>query len=203
MPNFVDAGFSTRVDASPPDPANPPSLKDDGYPAGFGDQRTMLQGGLDCETAEDIFWKCWAPHLERHQQIVPTIDPDNRSVVPYLNAGRWVADCPSCGCGMACWDRNPYACCLGWHCGLIFKVAWQLPQARSEVMRLLAGWPEGNRNWDAHKGETIAELKIQGVLMLGVEPARRNGLLVAENVHLPDDLTDPLEYLDRLRRARR
>lgn len=203
MTEHVDIGLSTRVKAEPPDPKNPPTMSDDGYPGVFQDQRTMLQGGIDCETAEDVFWNCWVPHLEQYQNMEPRFDGRRSPVVPYLNAGRWVADCPVCGCGMACWDRNPYACCLGWQCGRVYNVAWQLPAQRSEVMRLLAGWPEGNRNWDGHKGETIDELKIQGVLMAGVEPAQRNGLLVADNVHLPDEFTDPAEFLDRLRRARR
>lgn len=197
----VDVGLSTRVKV---DPENPPPMGDDAYPAVFGDQRTMLPGGIGCDDAEAVFWKCWVPHLEQHQPgLLPHFDEDSREVVPYLNAGRWVADCPACGCGMACWDRNPYTCCLGWRCGRMFKVRWQAPPVRSEVMRLLAGWPEGNRNWDAHKGETVDELKIQGVLMAGVAPTERNGLLVAENVRLPDELTDPGEYLDRLRRERR
>jgi hypothetical protein len=202
MPH-VDVGLPTRVKAEPPDPRNPPTLPDDAYPAGYQDQRTMLAGGLDCEDADDVFWRCWAPHLEQHQHRAPRIDEENREVVPYLNGGRWVADCPACGCGMACWDRNPYACCLGLGCGRMFKVRWQLPTERSEVMRLLAGRPEQARNWDAHKGETIEELKIQNVLMLGVPAVERNGLLIAQNVILPDELTDPNEYLDTLRRKRR
>jgi hypothetical protein len=104
---------------------------------------------------------------------------------------------------MACWDRNPYACCLGDGCGRVFKVLWQLPQLRSEVMRLVAGRPEGHRNWDAHKGETVEELKIQNVLLQGVPAVERNGLLMAENVSLPDELVSPEEYLDRLRRERK
>ena len=201
MAEHVDVGRSARFRI----PERDEVLVDthDAYPSGFQDQRTMLVGGLDCENLDDIFWRVWAPHLERFQQISPRMDEELREVVPYLNAGRWVADCPACGCGMACWDRNPYTCCLGLACARMFKVRWQLPATRSEVMRLLAGRPESNRNWDAHKGETVDELKIQNVLMLGVPSVERNALLVAENVHLPDELTDPAEYLDRLRRDRR
>ncbi len=198
----VPAGTVGNVTAIVIDPSRPLPMPDDAYPALYGDQRTMLEHGLECETAEDVFWKCWLPHLALHQPgLVPVLD--SQEVIPYLNASRWIANCPACRNAMACWDQNPYACCLGYQCGRIFKVRWQLPALRSEVMRLLAGWPEGNRNWNAHEGETLEELKIQGVLMLGVEPALRNGLLVADNVHVPDEFTDANEYLDSLRRARR
>jgi hypothetical protein len=120
---------------------------------------------------------------------------DARELVPYLNHGRWLADCPECGAGAACWDRNPYTCCLA--CGHLYSLAWPLPQLRSEVMRLLAGRPEEARNWTP--GETVEELKIQNVLMLGVPAVERNGLLLAENVRIPDEFSDATEYLERLR----
>lgn len=202
MPEFVDVGLPTRIEAAPPDPANPPQMPDDGYPGVFKDQRQMLPGGLEAQDATDIL-RCWEAHLAQHQKMIPRLDEENRTVVPYLNAGRWIADCPACGCGMACWDRNPQACCLGWKCGRIYQVAWQPPQERSAVMRVVAGWPEGNRNWDAHKGETLEELRIQGVLLAGVSAAQRNGLLVSENLTVPDEFIDSAEYLDKLRRDRR
>lgn len=192
---FIDVGLPTRIKATAPD--TPPQMPDDGYPAIFHDQRTMLTNGDECETGEDVFWKCWVPHLARYKNMEPL--PDPREVIPYLNAGRWVTDCPECHGGIACWDRNPYACCLG--CGHMFEVTWQLPALRSEVMRLLAGRPEAHRNWDV--GETVEELKIQNVLMLGVPSAERNGLLVADNVHVPDEFLSPSEYLNHLSNARR
>jgi hypothetical protein len=194
----VDIGLATRVRI--PDADEVLQLPDDAYPGIYRDQRHMLPGAQDATTAEDV-WRCWEDHLARYQRTVPVRDA--REVVPYLNHGRWVADCPECLGGMACWDRNPYACCLGDGCGRVFKVLWQLPQLRSEVMRLVAGRPEGHRNWDAHKGETVEELKIQNVLLQGVPAVERNGLLMAENVSLPDELVSPEEYLDRLRRERK
>lgn len=200
-------GASTRVRI--PDRDEVDQLPDDAYPAIFRDQRHMVPGGLECENAEAM-WVCWAEHLAKVQHIEPT--PDQREVVPFLNHGRWIANCPACGCGMACWDRNPYACCLGKGCGRTFKVLWQTPQLRSEVMRVLAGRigckchyddPLAHLNWDAHQGETVEELKVQNVRLLGVTHEKRNELLVAENVPMPDDLTSVDEYLERLRRSRK
>lgn len=208
MAQHVDVGLSTRLRI--PEAGEVPQMGDDGYPAIFLDQRHMLRNGLFCETAEDVFWKCWVPWLAEKQNIEPRAD--DREVVPYLNAGRWIADCPACRGSMPCWDRNPYACCLNLGCGRIFKVLWQLPWLRSEVCRLLAGRvgcichpedPYAHLNWDAHKGETVEELKLQNVGIANVAAVERNALLVAENVNMPDEFTSVAEYLDRLRRQRK
>jgi hypothetical protein len=193
-------GLSARVKVDPPDPRNPNTNPDDAYPAIIRDQRTMHAGGRDCETAEDVFWRCWVPWHER-QGRTPKPDAEGREVVPYVNHSRWVADCPACNGGMACWDRNPYACCGD--CARIYKVLWQPPAVRAEAIRLLAGRVVNDRNWLAHQGETTTELALQNVLMTGVAPERRDGLLVAANVDMPDNFTHPLEYLDVLQTARR
>lgn len=208
MPNFVDIGASTRVDASPPDPENPPTYSDDAYPAIVEDQRHAY----GCVDADEIlaFQRAW-----HHGEVPPhplppagwpvkeiTADPQGREVVPHINASRWIAICPECGAGNAVWDKTSTMVCLGRGCALMFKVAWQHPKERAEVIRLLADWPEMNRSWDAHKGETVEELKIQKVLLQGVAPEKRNGLLVAAGVTMPDDLTSPQEYLDRMKAQR-
>lgn len=196
--DFIDIGAPTRVRVGPTGPTGP-TVTDDAYPAIIADQRTMLPNGIDCGTAEDIFWKCWVPWAERHA-LTLQLDPEQRAVVPYINLSRWVADCPNCRGGMACWDANPYTCCLT--CATICEVHWQSPFERAAVIRVLAGRPVGNRNWDAHKGETLDELKLENVLMTGVAPAERHGLLVAANVDIPTELTDANDWLERLRTQR-
>lgn len=200
-----DVGGSTRVSidpARPFDPANPRTNDNDGYPDIIADQRSMLPGGAECLVAEDVFWYVWVPFLEA-KGMRPKFTTE--AVVPYINESRWVADCGlevgGCGSGMACWDRNPYACCMA--CGRAYKVRWQLPATRSEIVRLLAGRPPVNRNWEAHKGETATELAVQNVLMQGVAPEHRGGLLVAANVHMPDEFASPTEWLDRMQAGRR
>lgn len=196
-------GLSARLDVSPPDPDNPRTYPGDAYPAVIMDQRH----GYSCETADEVLAHqlAWlhgeSPPLPFPR---PPIEPvaDERAVVPYINASRWVADCPECGASNWVWDRNPSMVCLGDQCGHVCKVLWQLPAARAAVIRVIAGWPQGNRCWDAHKGETVEELTIQGVLMLGAPPEERNGLLVAASVPMPDELVSPQEYLDRLRTLR-
>jgi hypothetical protein len=203
MPNFVDVGLSTRIDASPPDPDQPNKLPDDAYPAIIEDQRHAY----GCDTYEDVLaWQAaWLagecpPHATPRPPMVAV--RDDRTVVPHINASRWIAECAdeSCGAANAVWDRNPDMVCLA--CGRVYKVAWQLPAVRSAVIRVMADWPTMNRSWDAHKGETVEELKLQAILMQGVAPDLRNGLVVAAGIDMPDDLTSPGEYLDRLRTRR-
>lgn len=198
--DHIDVGGPTRVRATPPDPKNPPVDGGDAIPAGvILGQRELLPGGVECEEADDVFWKVWVPLLER-KGLTPIVAHDGAEVVPYINHSRWVADCP-CGGAMHCWDRNPYGCCLD--CGVLHKVRWQPPAKRAEVTRLLAGRPVQHRNWDAHKGETVEELKIQNVLMHGAPAVERDGLLVAANVKMPKRFTHPQEYLEHLQTARR
>ena len=195
---YLDVGLPTRVKAEAPDPANPPTYHDDAYPAVIADQRH----GYGCETADEVLAHQLG-FLDEHYQMQPVQDPEKRSVVPYINASRWIADCPACGTSNWVWDQNPNMVCLGRKCGHVFKVVWQPPKLRAAAIRVIADWPPANRSWDAHKGETVEELTIQGVLMQGVAPDLRNGLLVAAGVKLPDKLISANEYLDRLRDGRR
>lgn len=202
MPDFVDVGLSTRVDASPPDPNNPRTFSDDAFPAIIEDQRHAYR----CDTIEEVAaWQAaWLagecpPHPVPRQKIADPVR-DEREVIPHINASRWIAECLECHAANAVWDANPSMVCLG--CGRVYKVAWQPPKDRAEVIRVIADWPEQNRSWDAHKGETVEELKIQAVLMQGIAPEKRNGLIVASGVTMPDDVTSPQDYLDRLRTQR-
>ncbi len=196
MTDHVDVGLSTRID---PNPENPRTYPDDAYPAIIEDQRHAYR----VDTVEQVTeWQraflageC-PPHPVERPPIATEIIRDERTVVPHINASRWIADCPECGAANAVWDNNPTMVCLG--CGRSFKVAWQPPKERAEAIRVLADWPELNRSWDAHKGETVEELKIQKVLLTGVAPEKRNGLIVAAGVTMPDEVTSPQEYLDRL-----
>lgn len=198
MSHFVEVpGLSTRLDASPPDPDNPRTYSDDAYPAIIEDQRHAYH----CTTFDEVVaWQAafLAGECPPHPFPRPAIEPvrDERQVVPHINAGRWIAECLECAAANAVWDRNPDMVCLA--CGRVFEVSWQPPKERAAVIRVLADWPTSNQSWDAHKGETIDELKVQAVLMQGVAPELRNGLLVAAGVDMPDDLISPQEYLDRM-----
>lgn len=202
MTEHLDIGASTRVKAEPPDPENPPTYSDDAYPAVIEDQRHAYR----CDKLEEI--ETWQraflagecpPHPVPRPKIADLVR-DEREVIPHINASRWIAECLECGAANAVWDANPSMVCLG--CGRVYKVAWQMPKERAAIIRVLADWPEQNRSWDAHKGETLEELKIQKVLLQGIAPEKRNGLLVAAGVSMPDDLTSPQEYLDRMVSAR-
>lgn len=180
---FLDVGGPTRLKAGPPDPANPPQVEHDGYPAVIADQRHAYK----CETVEEIE-SFWLDHLERHRLQLRF---DDRTVVPYINRARWLVDCPGCNAGNYVWDRNMLACCLD--CGLMVKVAWQSPFVRSAAIRLLAVRPIVNCNWDAHKGESVDDLERENRWLLDQPSVEKNGLVVPVGLDVPEALA---QYVD-------
>ena len=205
MTEFVDVGLPTRVKAAAPDPNSPPQLPDDGYPKVILDQREMF----GCDTVDEVR-AYWSAFLAR-KNMGPKPDPEGRASVPYINQSRWVADCPACTGGAACWDQNPQACCLT--CGTVFKVAWQLPTLRSAVIRELVArplycschprHPGAHRNWNAYEGETLERLQFENRFMLGIGSSKKNGLSVADTVNLPDGFDTAQDYLEHLRTTER
>jgi hypothetical protein len=169
---IVDAGQVTHVVIDPDSmtvTGGSGDPNDAGYPDVIVDQRTGygLLGG-DSTTVADVE-TLWETYCHRHDR--PVVDRADE-VVAYINASRWVADCP-CGGAMFCWDRNPRACCLD--CGSRYPVRWQPPAVRAAVIRTLAARPEPARNWDPRRVdeagellETVEFLRRENVLM-GVE----------------------------------
>ena len=180
---FADLGGVTLSWVAPPDPLNPRQYPDDGYPAVIADQRHAC-GKETVAEIEDY----WLDYLDaRHVEMWF----DNRTAVPYINRARWLVDCPACNAGNYAWDRNPLACCLD--CGLVVKVMWQAPLVRSRAIRLLAVRPIVNCNWDAHKGETVAELERENRWLLNEPSIEKNGLVVPVGLDVPDALA---KYVD-------
>jgi hypothetical protein len=177
---FVDVGLSTLLDA---DPDKLRQYPDDGYPDVIKDQRH----GYGLETVEEIE-TFWLEHLAK-RNLEPWFD--NREVVPYINRGRWLVDCPACNAGNFAWDRNHLACCLD--CGLMVKVMWPAPLFRSQAIRLLAVRELANQNWNAHKGETVDELERENRWLLNEPSTVKNGLVVPVGLDVPDALA---KYVD-------
>jgi hypothetical protein len=177
---FFDVGLPTLLDANPDIIRQYP---DDGYPDVIKDQRH----GYRQETVEDIE-AFWLEHLAK-RNLEPWFD--NREAVPYINRGRWLVDCPGCNAGNFAWDRNPLACCLD--CGLLVKVLWQAPLARSRAVRLLAVRELANQNWNAHKGETVEDLECENRWLLDEPSTVKNGLIVPVGLDVPYALA---KYVD-------
>lgn len=167
----ADVGLPTRVVIPPGGPRTPAQdPRDDGYPDVIADQRRGY-AGLETDTPEEVAAH-WDYVLAKLRPPVARREA-TRSVVPYVNHSRWVADC-DCGGGMLCWDRNPVTCCLD--CGASYFVAWAPPVERAAVVRALAIRDPRNRNWDPRRVdkageqvETVASLHRENVLMHGRE----------------------------------
>lgn len=102
----------------------------------------------------------WAEHAAKHRLELVA---DDRTVAAYVNYGRWVADCPECNGGIACWDQNPAGCCLD--CGHIFTV--EFPADADAATRVLAKRTRpANRNWRPDQQDVDA-LRRENTLMGG------------------------------------
>lgn len=163
----VDAGYTTRV------VVNPDTLEvqggtdgaDEGYPDvivtqcdGYGGRTLRSRAEVDAFLEQQI-----ARRFDREPLV------SDLELVPYINASRWVADCP-CGAGMLGWDQNPHVFCL--ECGTRYALRWQPPTLRSGVIRLLAGRAPQHRNWDPRR------LDGDGMMVETLEFLGRENLLM-------------------------
>lgn len=168
---YLDVGLATRLRFDPT--GDPFPYPDDAYPTIIIDARQAY----GCTSAVEIE-NAWLDARDGD------ISWDPREVVPYINRGRWLADCPSCAVGFYVWDGLPSGCCL--RCGRIFKVAWHPPKERSEAIRILAVRDRANQNWDAHKGETVARLEFENRWYLGEVTVEKNGVRMPSTLVLPE-----------------
>lgn len=76
-----------------------------------------------------------------------------RTLRPYVNGGRWVADCPQCRGGILIDPEWPAAGCL--ECGTWFEIVAIREDWRA-VEQAMVARPVLNRN--AYEDETVAEL---------------------------------------------
>ena len=93
----------------------------------------------------------------------PLLDARELPALPaYVNEGRWVADCAACPGGIAGWPEHNLGACLS--CGRVWTITY--PQDIDRVEALLADRPLRNRNYEPHKGETLATLESENRLFL-------------------------------------
>jgi hypothetical protein len=91
---------------------------------------------------------------------------DQRTVAAYVNHGRWVADCPECRGGIACWDQLPSGTCPD--CGGEYEVKWPAPEVRAAAEAVLLGRAKRwHRNWWPGT-ETVGWLRTENELLEGV-----------------------------------
>lgn len=105
----------------------------------------------------DVIHNYWTAFLEQRGR---TTRETGKTVTAYVSENRWVADCPECGGGIACWELNPYGCCLT--CGAIYKVTY--PKDHEAAAEILEARPPANRHWFPHRGETLQHLEAENVV---------------------------------------
>lgn len=129
------------------------------------------------ETVEDVegAWREWA---ERHGLAgrirrgdrTTDLRPTRRQVKSYVSGGKWIADCPDCNGGIACWIENPRGACLD--CGTIFRVNHPSQGEADRAEELLCARPDpATRSWHRHLGETIEDLERENAERLSPHPS--------------------------------
>lgn len=84
------------------------------------------------------------------------LNETKEQIAAYVSDNRWVADCPRCRSGVACWPDNPRACCYG--CFTVYAVKFPPKRELANAIELLEQRPPGNRHWHPHLGEKASTL---------------------------------------------
>ena len=87
---------------------------------------------------------------------------DARTLVVYVNHGRWVADCPHCDAGIAVDPRWPIAVCRS--CFHTYA-SLQVPSDWAAVEQALVSRPMRHQHWITT--ETVADLEAENARRLG------------------------------------
>lgn len=100
-------------------------------------------------------------HATQLSKKLPVVKPwnSNEVIVPYVNHGRWLADCPHCHSGIAILFRQAHGWCFG--CGAVFsKAVWPNDAMLDQIVALLEARPAAVvQNW--YPQESIADLERQ------------------------------------------
>lgn len=81
------------------------------------------------------------------------------SVYAYVNVGRWVADCPFCKGGIACWSEMPDGAC--YDCGRIHTIVFPDAEVMAQGEEILSFRPgDHDKNWFPQV-ETVDDLKAE------------------------------------------
>lgn len=110
---------------------------------------------------------------------------------PYVNHGRWVADCPNCNAGIFAPPGRGTVTCGNPLCGREYPVTHPPEKMVAAATLVLSARPEANQNWFPSR-ETVVDLKGENVArgvplapdplatIDGVTPERVREILMAE-----------------------
>lgn len=108
---------------------------------------------------DDAYVDRVARALAKRGEAPPRVDV--RTVVAYLNNGRWVADCPNCRNGLPIHPEWTKTACRGNGCGRIF-INVVVPENWRAIESTVTMRPVANRNWQ--DGESVEFLQGENVL---------------------------------------
>jgi hypothetical protein len=106
---------------------------------------------------------------QRRGDLSTGLRQSRKTLQAYVSGGRWIAACPNCNDGVACWPENPKGCCLG--CGTVYRIDHPSEDEIARAETTLAARPNPvTRSWHRHQGETIDELEAETEAHAADEP---------------------------------
>jgi len=114
----------------------------------------MIQTGQDLLRVASYAGAVRRQQVAARQRGRAVVAESSGVLVPYVNWGRWVADCV-CGSGVACDPAWPLGLCL--ECGSRYEIDW--PSSRRAIEQALVPRHVRNRHWVP--GETVADLRAE------------------------------------------
>lgn len=113
------------------------------------------------------YWDRWAAQrgFERNGSPlkVYSLRTSGETLIANVSSGRWVADCPACGGGVALWPENTQACCLT--CGTIYdRIDWPDDDEIALAEATLSVREEQFQGWRRDHGETISDLRHENIV---------------------------------------
>ena len=127
------------------------------------DQRSMM-GARQLRSVSEVraVWEHWGK-VEGFDRGGKRVKPaelvdTGMTLDAFVSSGRWVADCPVCGGGVAGWPEHDQGACLG--CGSLFAVAYPDATQIEQAERALASRSEQNRHW-LPLTETAGDLMVE------------------------------------------
>jgi len=114
--------------------------------------------------------------IARARKVGRSVIIDARTLQAYVNAGRWVADCPHCNSGIAIHPEWTFASCLG--CLRTFADI-AIPAEWKEIEAVLVERPMQHQHWlcSAQRtkwvGRGLVDMPAETVEELGAENAEK------------------------------
>lgn len=125
-----------------------------------------LHGPVDLTTPEQVrqAWSVWEAHRAQLGRFpvrdAVVLEAALERVAAYVNDNRWLADCPFCNGGIACWVQMSDSCCFD--CGRVYQVDYPSEQEFKDAVASLERRPFRARFWKPWE-QSAQDLRFENI----------------------------------------